>query len=172
MEQLLNIKTIPIKLEYETTPMKFEVVRSSSAKIEIEREKGGLEIDTKPKRDIVEISKGPHVTPVRTTPKSSGEESLSTSTRNLKSLSQEVDLSLSSFKSKSSSINLNDISMHYKMDKISFDVNSENGERRFTPSSIDYTVSQYPDVIIEYIGDAIYVPPSSNPNYEEKLQEE
>lgn len=170
MEQLLNIKTIPIKLEYETTPMKFEVVRSSSAKIEIEREKGGLEIDTKPKRDIVEISKGPHVTPVRTTPKSSGEKDLSTSTRNLKSLSQEVNVSLSSFKSKS--INLNDISMHYKMDKISFDVNSENCERKFTPSSIDYTISQYPDVIIEYIGDAIYVPPSSNPNYEEKLQEE
>ncbi|MGN1482009.1 DUF6470 family protein [Porcipelethomonas sp.] len=40
-------------------------------------------------------------------------------------------------------------------------------EMEFIPSSIRLEIEQYADVIIEYIGGHNYVPPSSNPDYEE-----
>ena len=42
----------------------------------------------------------------------------------------------------------------------------------FVPGGIDYTVSQYPDVEIKYIGDMIYVPKSANPNYDGPIEAE
>lgn len=41
-------------------------------------------------------------------------------------------------------------------------------EMEFVPSSYSLEVEQYADVIIEYIGGHQYVPPSSDPNYENK----
>lgn len=41
-------------------------------------------------------------------------------------------------------------------------------EMEFVPSSISLEIEQYAEVIIEYIGGHNYVPPSSDPNYEEK----
>ena len=41
-------------------------------------------------------------------------------------------------------------------------------EMEFVPSSYSLEVEQYADVIIEYIGGHQYVPPSSDPNYEDK----
>lgn len=37
----------------------------------------------------------------------------------------------------------------------------------YVPGNIEFTVEQYPEVIIEYIGSPIYVPASADPNYEE-----
>jgi len=37
---------------------------------------------------------------------------------------------------------------------------------RFTPANIEFTITQHPKVIIEFIGEPIYVPPSANPDYE------
>ena len=36
----------------------------------------------------------------------------------------------------------------------------------FRSGDIELTVTQRPEVIIKYIGGPIYVPPSSDPNYE------
>ena len=56
--------------------------------------------------------------------------------------------------------------VRYEMDKIQFDWKVEQGEFTFTPGDIEFKVEQKPDVIIKYLGGPIYVPPSSDPNYE------
>ena len=52
------------------------------------------------------------------------------------------------------------------MDKLNFDWKFNQGDFEFTPGDIEFTMTQRPEVIIKYIGGPIYVPPSSDPNYE------
>lgn len=54
-----------------------------------------------------------------------------------------------------------DLSMQYQMDKLSFDIKVANGNFEFIPGSVEMSITQMPDVNIEYIGKPIYVPPSS-----------
>lgn len=59
-----------------------------------------------------------------------------------------------------------DISIQYDMEKLNFDWRIAQGDFEFIPGSIEFTVTQRPEVIIEYIGGPIYVPPSADPNFE------
>ena len=61
-----------------------------------------------------------------------------------------------------------DFSVTYEIDKMVFDwtSSSRNIEFEFVPADIEFSVLEYPSVVIEYVGDPIYIPPSSNPNYE------
>lgn len=52
------------------------------------------------------------------------------------------------------------LSIEYEMDKLNFDLKIDNGNVEFIPGDIELTISQYPEVRIEYIGGPIYVPPS------------
>ena len=56
--------------------------------------------------------------------------------------------------------------IRYEMDKLNFDWKMSEGEFKFTPGDIELSVKQQPDVIIKYVGGPLYVPPSSDPNYE------
>lgn len=56
--------------------------------------------------------------------------------------------------------------IRYEMDKLNFDWKIDSGEFKFTPGDIEISVVQEPKLTIKYIGGAIYVPPSSDPNYE------
>jgi|GEM_PF-5391241 len=177
MTQLLDIKCIPIKLEFQAQPMKMEISRTQEANLEIEREKGGLKIEKNtPNMDTIEISKGPHTIPIRTAKNSSNgvasnsfADNSSSSTKVIKRGSGITEpLRTRSGEGR----NLNDLVMEYKMDKIKFSCHKGESEVKFIPGDIQYTVSQYPDVEIDYIGDMLYVPPSANPNYEEPTTEE
>ena len=54
----------------------------------------------------------------------------------------------------------------YQMDRPTFDWNvNSRPQLEFVPASLEFSVAQYNDVVIEYVGDPIYVPPSANPNY-------
>lgn len=58
------------------------------------------------------------------------------------------------------------VSFNYQMDADTFDWNANTKPQlEFVPASIEFSVVQYPEVIIEYIGEPIYVPASANPNY-------
>jgi hypothetical protein len=58
------------------------------------------------------------------------------------------------------------ISFDYSMDKLNYDWNiNPRAQLEYEPGGIEYTVAQYPDVIIEYVGSPIYVPPSADPDY-------
>ena len=56
--------------------------------------------------------------------------------------------------------------IRYEMDKLNFDWRVNQPQFEFTPGDIELSVTQQPDVVIKYIGGPLYVPPSSDPNYE------
>lgn len=59
------------------------------------------------------------------------------------------------------------ISIEYEMDKLNFEFKISNGDFEFIPGSIEINITQYPDILIEYIGRPIYVPASADPEYVE-----
>lgn len=59
-----------------------------------------------------------------------------------------------------------ELNIKFEMDKLNFDWRLNANEFKFTPGDIEISVKQQPDVIIKYIGGPLYVPPSSDPNYE------
>ncbi|MCH5204024.1 MAG: hypothetical protein J1F03_04700 [Oscillospiraceae bacterium] len=59
------------------------------------------------------------------------------------------------------------LNIEYQMGTQDFDWNIATGKpMEFIPGSVELIVRDRPRVEIEYVGDPIYVPPSSNPNYE------
>ena len=171
MTQLLEIKCIPIKLDFQTQPMEMQISKTQEVNLEIEREKGGVEIKKNiPKMDTIEISKGSHVVPVRTVKNSTQYVASSSSSDNDSSSSNTIkrDAGITQpLKVRlGESMNLKDVAMEYKMDKIKFNCQKSESKIDFKAGSINYTVSQYPDVEINYTGDMIYVPKSANPNYD------
>jgi hypothetical protein len=60
------------------------------------------------------------------------------------------------------------VSFNFTMDKLTFDWNlTSKPYLEFVPPSMEFHVTQYNEVIIEYVGDPVYVPASANPNYVE-----
>lgn len=59
-----------------------------------------------------------------------------------------------------------DMQIRFEMDKLNFDWRMNNPSFEFTPGDIQISVTQMPDVQIKYVGGPLYVPPSSDPNYE------
>ena len=59
-----------------------------------------------------------------------------------------------------------DISIQYDLEKLNFNWRISRGDFEFVPGSIEFKITQRPEVKIEYIGSPIYVPASSNPNFE------
>lgn len=59
-----------------------------------------------------------------------------------------------------------EMNIRYEMDKLNINWRMNEGSFEFTPGDIEFTVTQRPDVVIKYLGGPIYVPPSSDPNYE------
>lgn len=58
-----------------------------------------------------------------------------------------------------------ELNIRYEMDKLNFDWRSHQGNFKFIPGDIQITVTQQPDVLIKYVGGALYVPPSADPDY-------
>ena len=56
--------------------------------------------------------------------------------------------------------------IRYEMDKLNFDWKIDQGEFKFTPGDIEFTVAQRPSIKITYNGEPIYVPRSADPNYQ------
>ncbi len=59
-----------------------------------------------------------------------------------------------------------DLAIRYEMDKLNFDWKINRPQIEFTPGDIEIIIKEYARLEIEYVGDPIYVPPSSNPSYE------
>ena len=59
-----------------------------------------------------------------------------------------------------------EMSIRYEMDKLNFDWRVNQPQFEFTPGDIEVSVTQHPDVVINYVGGPLYVPPSADPNYE------
>lgn len=59
-----------------------------------------------------------------------------------------------------------ELNIRYEMDKLNFDWRNQQGSFEFIPGDIQFTVTQQPDVIIKYVGGALYVPPSADPSFD------
>lgn len=59
-----------------------------------------------------------------------------------------------------------ELSIRFEMDKLNFDWRLNQAEFEFVPGDIEITVKQKADVVIKYIGGPLYVPPSTDPDYE------
>jgi hypothetical protein len=58
------------------------------------------------------------------------------------------------------------VEFDYQMDSLTFDWNVHNKPAlEYIPATIEYNIAQYPQVVIEYVGEPIYVPESANPKY-------
>ncbi len=58
-----------------------------------------------------------------------------------------------------------ELSISYEMDKLNFDAKINKGEIKFIPGDIELSISQYPDIEIQYVGGPLYVPPSAEARF-------
>ncbi|MCL1789557.1 MAG: DUF6470 family protein [Oscillospiraceae bacterium] len=62
------------------------------------------------------------------------------------------------------------LNINYELDDVNFDwENLEAARMTFNPGRVEINVVQLPQVVIEYVGEPIYVPPSANPTYEVRV---
>ncbi len=195
MKPLIEITTVPIQIEMKTTNAKLEYARGT-AEMEISRDKKGLQIKSRPIRvniDTFEARNSITPTLARSQEQNAqkgiqaayratatfaqqgklmmetklGEEVITKFSR--ESLLEGVkDVGLKFLPTTGPEItwDVGEMNIRYEMDKLNFDWKFGEGDFKFTPGDIELTVTQRPEVIIKYIGGPIYVPPSSDPNYE------
>ena len=59
-----------------------------------------------------------------------------------------------------------ELNIQYEMDKLNFDWKVKDRTFEYVPGNIEFTVTQRPEVHVEYVGGPVYAPPSADPNYE------
>jgi hypothetical protein len=195
MDQLLSIKQIPIKIEVNVTNAQFKrkeadtpsvkVTKGSSGGVKVAAQPYKVDISTAQRFDSYQQSPVTQSSTVKLTyngvAKFLGDETAA----NVKTADSSTDLAARSSsrsieailsrlpKSKSSSISYNDgtLSINYSMDSNaksdeSTEIADLSSGFEFIPGSIEFVVSQMPDLEIEYLGDPIYFPRSADPNYQ------
>ena len=193
MFPLIEIKTIPIEIQVKTKAASLEYTRGT-AEMEISRSEDGVDIKSRPVRvrlDSYEARKsGGSVAPATqndmsvaaqdsrraawqaTAVSGSGFGGALQLTANVGRDPEDTAAAqdfIDILPPTGDSIDLSQIDgmeIRYEMDKLNFDWKIEQGEFKFTPGDIEITVEQRPQVVVKYVGGPIYVPPSSNPNYE------
>ena len=193
MERLIEIKTVPIELEMKVNHARLDYNRST-VDLEISRDQGGLQIRSKPIKvniDTFEARNSVSPTAMRSIEQAAqrGQQKVYDTTA---TYARRGDLLLeakigekliSQFAMESQQVNTDfamkwlpttgpdiswdggELSIRYAMDKLNFDWRMDNGNVEFIPGNIEFTVTQQPDVIIKYIGEPVYVPPSANSDY-------
>lgn len=192
MYPLIEIETVPIEIQMKITPARLEYARGT-AQLEISRDKGGLNIRSQPIRVSIDTFECRNsVTPTAATlirqQAQAGVEAAYQATATLarkgrammenqdvipelakeQNIGQPVNLNIQFLPSASPDISWDggEMSIQYQMDKLNFDWRTEKMHFTFVPGDIEFTMTQRPDVIIKYVGGPLYVPPSSDPDYE------
>jgi len=189
MEPLLKITTIPIKYELKIQRAKLEYSNSKSELI-TDRSKGGLTIKNRPTKlylDTYDARNSVCPTTMESVRQSAamGKSAAMEATAAYAeegamlldpNISNPLDLIFSQRAQKPTgefglqflpNIGPNiewsdpDLSMQYEMDRMSFDIKIANGHFEFIPGNVELSITQMPDVNIEYIGKPLYVPPSA-----------
>ncbi|NLK64188.1 MAG: hypothetical protein GX289_03735 [Tissierellia bacterium] len=196
MEQLLEIKTIPMSLEMKINRARFEIA-TADATFEMSKTKGGLQMQMKPTRLRIDTVEARYSAGIKSAMRSiedfakkgvqAGYKAVSTYAREgnlmldinimdnpipeiaMKKFISDVSFNLGFSPSVGPDISWDTggISMSFAMDKLNFDWNIERPQINFIPGSIEFIINEYPNVEIKYVGTPIFVPPSSNPDYKE-----
>lgn len=195
MEQLINITTIPIKYELKINNARLEYA-SSKAELEISRSDGNFTIKSRPVRlnlDTYEARNSVCPTlkqSLKATAQKGHETAYNVSAAYAKEgqlmlkakigddvlgdiIKQRVqpptgDFQLGFIPNAPVDIEYQapDLTIQYEMDKLNFDMKVEQGNFEFIPGDIQVSITQQPDILIEYIGGPLYVPPSADPDYQ------
>lgn len=195
MYPLIEITTVPIEIQMKVTPARLEY-RRGTAQMEITRDKGGMNIRSQPIRvniDTFEARSSIVPTTIQSIQqqaqlgRQAAYEATATMAREGKMMMQakigqdvipqlareetagqptEVNIDFIPSASPNISWNGGEISILYEMDKMNFDWRMEKMAFTFTPGDIEFSMTQRPDVVIKYVGGPLYVPPSSDPDYE------
>ena len=195
MFPLIEIQTVPIEIQMKVTNAHLEYARGT-AQMEVSRDKGGLQIRSQPIKvniDTFEARNSIVPTTARSI-QQSAQQGVQAAYQATSVLAQEgrmmmeakVDGEVIPQLARQSSLppmaNTNiqflpsaspelswtggEMNIRYEMDKLNFDWRMEQMQFTFVPGDIEFTMTQRPDVIIKYVGGPIYVPPSSDPDYE------
>ncbi len=189
MERLLRITTIPLKYELKIQKARLEYKRSTT-ELQINREKGDMSIESHPTNlriDTYHARNSVCPTTMESVRQSAsyGKAAASEATANYAEegallldprisnpldqiISQRAQMPTGEFglqflPTTGPDIEWSDpdLNIKYQMDKLSFDLKVANGDFEFIPGKIELSITQMPDVQIEYIGKPIYVPPSA-----------
>lgn len=195
MYPLIEIQTVPIEIEMKVTPARLEYARGT-AQMEISRDKGGLSIRSQPIRVNIDTFEARNsVMPTTATmirqQAQAGMQGAYQATAVLaregrmmmearidqnvipqlakqQNIGQPTNLNIDFLPSAGPDISWDggEMNIRYEMDKLNFDWRMEQMSFTFVPGDIEFTMTQRPDVIIKYVGGPLYVPPSSDPDYE------
>ena len=195
MYPLIEIKTVPIEIQMKVTRAHLEYARGT-AQVEISRDKGGLSIRSQPIQVNLDTFEARNsVMPTTATlikqQAQAGVQGAYQATGVLARegrmmmearINQDVIPQLAKQQNLGQPTNANieflpttgpdiswdggELSIRYEMDKLNFDWRMEHMSFTFVPGDIEFTMTQRPDVVIKYVGGPLYVPPSSDPDYE------
>ena len=196
MYPLIEIKSVPIELQFKTTNASLEYTRGT-AEMEISRsEQGGVDVRSRPiqvKLDTFEQRGGrfsaanaavsaavgqPAQAQYQATSAYAEQGQIQLSARIGQSIPQAAPMpgqggdsgytAPDIQPSTGVSVNWEDGAMQirYAMDKLNFDWKIDRGEFKFTPGDIEISIAQRPSLTIKYTGGPIYVPRSADPNYQ------
>ena len=189
MYPLIEIQTIPIEIQMKVTNARLEYARGT-AQMEVSRDKGGLQIRSQPIRvniDTFEARSSVMPTTAQNIQQGAQKgiqaayeatavlaregrmmmeakigESVIPELAREATLQQPVQLNVQFLPSWDGG----EMNIRYEMDKLNFDWRMEQMNFTFVPGDIEFTMTQRPDVVIKYVGGPLYVPPSSDPDYE------
>lgn len=195
MEQLLKIESVPVSLNYHIEGARLEL-KQPEAVLDISRNKGGLVIESeliRLKLDTydAQASTG-KMTPKAAVADAAqkgvqmGYEAIgriaddgnflmdihlkdnTIAALAAKSLDLQHEYGIKFIPSEGPDISWEDpqLQMRYQMDKLSFDWRVNHAELQFIPGKIEVEIEEYAKVMIDYVGDPIYVPPSAQPGFE------
>jgi len=196
MEQLLQIRSVPINYEMKINHARLER-QSGTADLEISRDEGGLYIKSRPVKIKIDTFEARNsITPSISTAisqaasngtkiaydvtaryASEGKLMLDTQIGEGAATIDQIianrtarpvgDFQLGFIPSTGAEISATEgeLRMEYEMDKLNFDWKIDKGQVYFVPGNIEVSITQMPDVEIEYVGRPIYVPPSAVENF-------
>lgn len=197
MEPLLRIESVPISLEYHVERAHLEL-QQPEAVLDISREAGGLKISSEPIRVKLDTFEARASAGLKSTPTlireaaEKGEQlgyeaigrivedgnfmmDIQIKGHTVPNLAAQnngkmLDTMIGFIPSTGPDISWEgpDLQMKYQMDKLTFDWRVNRPEVTFIPGNIELEIKEYPKVIIEYVGEPIYVPPSAAPNFESR----
>lgn len=195
MEPLLQFTTVPLRYELSVERARLEL-KQETAKAEYQRTAAKLEIqqeNTKMRQDSFEFRKGLGLKTVRTANEEAaqrGMQAASQATGEYASFGSQLlhieqganipDTAWSQYFQRATEGNLVfvplspiDISwseggaqVNFTPARMNFDWSRPKINYDFVPGKIEMRITQYPKLEIKYTGGPLYVPPSSDPNYE------
>lgn len=195
MYPLIEITTVPIEIEMKVSNAHLEYARGT-AQMEVSRDKGGLSIRSQPIRVNIDTfeARSSIVPTTAQSIQQQAQRGVQGAYQATSVLAQEgrmmmearIDqdvipqLARQQTMGEPNNVNIDflpsaapdiswtggEMNIRYEMDKLNFDWRLNQMNFTFVPGDIEFTMTQRPDVIIKYVGGPLYVPPSSDPDYE------